>query len=74
MTDLNKMYYTRYYVVSYDGMIIEYWIGKDEEESDRIIICGTTPLIFLEGLRNTTKGVRQDRQSLGRNLKPKVPE
>jgi hypothetical protein len=43
MTDLNKMYHTRYYVASYDCMIIEYWIGKDEKESDRIIISSTTP-------------------------------
>jgi hypothetical protein len=56
-------------------MVISVWlIGKDLEGGDRGLILRYYPGICLQGLRETTKDLRQDKQYQGRNMNPGPPE
>jgi hypothetical protein len=46
---------TEDYIVSNEGMISEWWIGKDVEGSGRGLILREYPRISLEGLRKLQK-------------------
>jgi hypothetical protein len=58
------------YKASNKGVINEWWIRKDLEESGRRIILRYYLGIRLEGLRKSTKNVSQDSRSPDRDRNP----
>jgi hypothetical protein len=59
---------------SVEGVMSEWQIGKDAEESGSGLILRHYPSICLEGLRKTTKNLSQDSRPPGRDLNPAPPE
>jgi hypothetical protein len=58
------------YTASDEGMISEWWIGKDVEGTGHGLILTYYPGICLEGLRKPTKNRSQDSWSPGWDLNP----
>jgi hypothetical protein len=59
------------YIAPNEGMISEWWIGKDLEGSDRVLILMYYPGIFLEGLRKVTKTLSQNSPSALQDMNPR---